>query len=1118
MTDPFVDQLADLCRQHVTRAKWVFVPAHGVGHTIGERIALGGTNWLNLRFVTPLDVALRMGAPFLVERGIEPSEEGLGPALMMRLLLALPASAPESFGEAGPVNGYFRPLAEQPTLAQALWTTLRELRMAGITSAAFAPVGAALAAAPAGGTPPVGAALAWPAEAAGDPAGRRRPAAPAGGTPAAKHAELRALLEAYERFLADHNRADMAAVYEEAVKHPDWCPIQPQDCWTELPDTLWSPLQRRLMDTMPGERIAPRALTVPGATVPRRLAGSGSVRLQADPAAHPLAFLMNPGNAQRDERCTLGLFHAGGREAEVEEVIRRILSSRAPLDQVEVACASSDHVGLLWEKALRHEWPVTLGPGIPAASTRPGRALLGFCDWIETDFSAGHLRRLLQSGDMGIEADDEGFTASQAARTIAKAEAGWGRETYRLSLGALRKSYESRANDPDLEDDERKAAIEKAELTGKVQDWVDGLIAAIPTPAADNTVPLQDVVTAAVAYAERSTARVSKLDHVAGKALKEQVAELRSLGDFRCTLEAALRFVRERVQSLNVAADRPRPGHLYACTLSQAGFSGRPHLYIVGLEEGRVFPVASEDPVLLDAERAAISPALRLSTDRIDEAVYTALSRLAVWSGQINSQSPTPNSQTEGAHRSAPSNELGVGNWDLGVDSKPAVAPAITFSYSCRDTREFRETYASWLMLQAFRLQQAMLGVGSWKLGVEASYPDMKDALSEPVSSVPQDREGAATAAAWWLRSVVSTGDKGVAVVEGSFAALKRGREADEQRASAAFTEFDGYVPAAGAALDPCASHSALSVTELEKAAACPYRFFMKRGLGLRPVDDGERDRDVWLDPLTRGSVLHDIYASLLRRCHAATRRPDLKMDGAWLTALAQGELDRLNREMPPATAEILERESREFLADVELFLEAEAEATGTQPIGFEVSFGRPLGEDEDSLASAEPVEIELGDGLTFRIAGRIDRIDKVGASEFRILDYKTGGFWRDDWKGVFSGGRRLQHALYGLAAVALLRKRDPKAKVTGAQYYFPSRKGRRERVTIKAPKPEQTAAVLADLRELIVQGAFIQAADKKACKWCDYEAACTDEVHERAAQKLGDPKLVAFGRLAAHE
>lgn len=102
MSDPFVQQLAALCRAHVTRAKWVFVPSHAVGRTVGERIALDGTNWLNLRFVTPLDIALRMGAPFLVEKGIDPSEEGLGPALMMRLLLDLPTqSDPPS---AGPVR------------------------------------------------------------------------------------------------------------------------------------------------------------------------------------------------------------------------------------------------------------------------------------------------------------------------------------------------------------------------------------------------------------------------------------------------------------------------------------------------------------------------------------------------------------------------------------------------------------------------------------------------------------------------------------------------------------------------------------------------------------------------------------------------------------------------------------------------------------------------------------------------------------------------------------------------------------------------------------------------------------------------------------------------------
>jgi hypothetical protein len=80
------------------------------------------------------------------------------------------------------------------------------------------------------------------------------------------------------------------------------------------------------------------------------------------------------------------------------------------------------------------------------------------------------------------------------------------------------------------------------------------------------------------------------------------------------------------------------------------------------------------------------------------------------------------------------------------------------------------------------------------------------------------------------------------------------------------------------------------------------------------------------------------------------------------------------------ATTEILDRESKDFLADVELFVEAEcANLTGRTPVGFEVSFGRPLDDDSEPLAREEAVTIDLGGGLTFRIAGRIDRIDKVG-------------------------------------------------------------------------------------------------------------------------------------------
>jgi hypothetical protein len=193
--DPFVEQLKHLCGIFPTRSKWVFVPTHAIGRTLGDRLVIEGTDWANLRFVTPLDIALLMGAPFLVERGIDPSEAALGPALMMRLLLELPST-----------GGYFRPLAGHPALAQALWSTVRELRMADVRSDALAP---AVFSSP------------------------------------AKHAEIVALLSAYEGFLDEHARADMSTDCREALAHADWCPIQPQDCWTELPDASWNELQQR---------------------------------------------------------------------------------------------------------------------------------------------------------------------------------------------------------------------------------------------------------------------------------------------------------------------------------------------------------------------------------------------------------------------------------------------------------------------------------------------------------------------------------------------------------------------------------------------------------------------------------------------------------------------------------------------------------------------------------------------------------------------------------------------------------------------------------------------------------------------------------------------------------
>jgi ATP-dependent helicase/nuclease subunit B len=284
-------------------------------------------------------------------------------------------------------------------------------------------------------------------------------------------------------------------------------------------------------------------------------------------------------------------------------------------------------------------------------------------------------------------------------------------------------------------------------------------------------------------------------------------------------------------------------------------------------------------------------------------------------------------------------------------------------------------------------------------------------------------------------------------------------------------------------------------------------------------VDEGERDSDVWLEPMLRGTELHDLYAAMLAKCRDEQRKPNLRKDWPWLLDRTHDRLNVLRREMPPPSEEVLDRETQDFIADVELFLKAECDVEdGRTPIGFEVSFGRALdGDSREPLAQAEPIVIDLGNGLRLRLAGRIDRIDQIGPSSFEIIDYKTGRYFEADWKGTFSGGRRLQHALYGIAAVELLKRKYRRPTIARGVYYFSSAKGQQVRRAIERPSPAATVAVLADLQRVIASGTFVHAIDESACKFCEFGNACGERASEQAATKQADPKLAGYWRMVAH-
>jgi ATP-dependent helicase/nuclease subunit B len=122
-------------------------------------------------------------------------------------------------------------------------------------------------------------------------------------------------------------------------------------------------------------------------------------------------------------------------------------------------------------------------------------------------------------------------------------------------------------------------------------------------------------------------------------------------------------------------------------------------------------------------------------------------------------------------------------------------------------------------------------------------------------------------------------------------------------------------------------------------------------------------------------------------------------------------------------------------------------------------------------------------------------------------VDYKTGGYWADDWAGSFRRGQVLQHALYGLAARELLRAREPRAEVSGGGYYFPTVRGRGERVIRPMAGTAPLAAVLRDLFELVRAGAFVHTATADDCRFCEVSRACGPDPAARAGAQARRPR-----------
>jgi len=306
------------------------------------------------------------------------------------------------------------------------------------------------------------------------------------------------------------------------------------------------------------------------------------------------------------------------------------------------------------------------------------------------------------------------------------------------------------------------------------------------------------------------------------------------------------------------------------------------------------------------------------------------------------------------------------------------------------------------------------------------------------------------------------------------------------------------------------------SPSALQHFAACPYKFLLASVHRLRPRDEIEPPLE-HLDPLTRGSLFHQVQAEFVRTLE---RRAELPLTRARIPAaetVIDEVLDRVAADyaerLAPAIARVWRDEIEGMRSDLKGWVRHVANEDGEWiPMHAELGFGLQPGDGRDPESVPEPVEV---DGR-WLLRGVVDLVEARAAptahGELRVTDHKTGRN-RTREGMVVGGGETLQPVLYGLAVEQTVGRPVHESRLS-----FCTTVGRYEQraVTLDDNARRRGAEVLEIIDRAIEIGSLPPAPRRGACQWCDFRVVCGPWEERRAAVKDQAPlaDLAALRRL----
>lgn len=580
---------------------------------------------------------------------------------------------------------------------------------------------------------------------------------------------------------------------------------------------------------------------------------------------------------------------------------------------------------------------------------------------------------------------------------------------------------------------------------------------------------------------------LAELQTLAGQALRDPTQVLATLAELApmgpvgpVTLDEVQLVLGPRLRSLTVRPPRRRYGAVFVAPTDAARGLAFDVVFVPGLAERMLPRKIVEDPILLDTSRQALAHAT--GTALVTQADRVAAERLAL--------------------------RLGVG----------AAVERVVISYPRIDMEQGRPRVPSFYALETLRAAEGRLpgfeeiaararDVGEARLG----WPAPADA-EQAIDDAEYDLALLAPLLAADPKDTIGT----ARYLLGANAHLARALRARAQRWWKKWTPADGLVDPPDHGKEALAAHAlgarSYSPTALQHFSACPYRFFLQAVHRLKPREEPVAIEV--LDPLTKGSLFHEVVFAVLSQLKAEGLLPVRPVTLERARDLVDGALDevaaRYRDLLCPAIPRVWDDGINAIRADLREWLRrASTDSAGWVPDRFELAFGLPLQERGDADPASVATPITVAGGL--RLRGSIDLIERHPDGRLRVTDHKTGKA-RAAEGVVIGGGEILQPVLYALACEELL----PEPVESGRLYYCTAAGGYEERTVVLDDRSRKAARTVVETIDRALRDGFLPAAPvDRACTYCDYRSVCGPYENVRLRRKPTDRlSLQALTRL----